>query len=72
MGKLQPHTTATLIPSTPRLVLRGGLGWHQTEREKQEDCVTDFYPPSSTYVASYEEDVPNPVNNLVPEPTPRE
>ena len=35
-------------------------------QEKQKDQVTDYYPPSLLYIASYEEeDTPNLVNNLV-------
>ena len=43
----------------------------ENRHEKQKDCVTDCYP-HIPYVASYEEDAPNLVNNLVPEPTPKE
>ena len=35
VGKALPHTSATFILSTLRVVLRGGLGWHQTERERK-------------------------------------
>ena len=39
---------------------------------KQKDCVPGYYPPSPIYVASYDKDAPNQVNNLVPELTPKE
>ena len=35
VGNSPPHTSATLIPSTLRLVLRGRLGWHQTKGERE-------------------------------------
>ena len=38
-------------------------------QEKNKDCVTDYYCPSTIYVASYEDDAPALVKNLVPEPT---
>ena len=39
-------------------------------QEKQKDQVTDYYPPSPIYKASYkEEDAPNQVHKLVPIPT---
>ena len=41
-------------------------------QEKNENCLTDYYPPSLIYEASYEEDAPTLVNNLIPEPTPGE
>ena len=34
--------------------------------------MTDYYAPSPVYVACYEEDTPNLVDNLVPKPTPKE
>ena len=41
-------------------------------QEKDKDCVTHYFPPGPIYMASYEEDTPTLVNNLVPEPTPKE
>ena len=41
-------------------------------QEKQKYCITDYYPPSPIYVASYEEDTPNLVNSLIPQPTLKE
>ena len=40
-------------------------------QEKQNDHVTDYYLPSPIYVASYEGEAPNLVNNLVPKPNPQ-
>ena len=40
-------------------------------QEKDKDCVTDYYPQSPIYMASYEEDAQSLVNSLVPEPTPQ-
>ena len=34
--------------------------------------MTDYYTPSPKCVAIYEEDAPNLVHNLIPEPTPEE
>ena len=34
VGNSPPHTCAALIHGTLRLVLRGGLGWHQTVGER--------------------------------------
>ena len=34
LGISPDHSSATLIPSTLILVLRGRLGWHQTKRER--------------------------------------
>ena len=42
------------------------------KEEDKKDCATDYYPQSSIYVASHEEDAPNVVNSLVPELTPGE
>ena len=40
-------------------------------QENQYDHMTDYYPPSPIYVASYEEEnAPTLVNNLIPKPTP--
>ena len=42
-------------------------------QEKQKDHVTDYYPPSPIYVASYEkENTPSLVNNLIPKPISKE
>ena len=43
-------------------------------RSKNKQTVSDpkYYQPSPIYIPSYKEDVQTLVNNLVPEPTPKE
>ena len=62
-----------LVLSYPSLTLQFQLQKKGKEQEtrKNKDCVTDYYPPSPIQVI-YEEDTPTLVNNLVPEPAPKE
>ena len=66
-----------LLNNEPNLPLTNPPGPTPEERaktqERQQDLVTNYYPSSPKYVASYEEeDALTIVNNLIPKPTPKE
>ena len=67
-----PINTKPDSPLTDPLVQAQEEKEKNKRQEKDKDCLTNYYPPSPIYEASYEEDVPALVNNLVPELTMRE